>query len=282
MSSSYAALAAGLLDERLNEAALRGAVSWGGLVRDRGPVVVVGSGGSYSGAEFLARLLRAHGVVARSVYPLDWDGPEKNLIAVSCSGRTSDIGEAIERVRRKRGSSVSLCTSSSDAELAAASDFVYTHGVGVQEREVLSFGATATCVAAVAGTFGSDAARRSVPGSLPPLGILDAPILDVIAGGWGWPAALDIEAKWVDAGLGEVRLHNAQNLIHDRYRTLLAESGTVVWIKGPERHDSVLAETLAGRDVVEISCGSGPLCGLSAMRAVQRLASFVGERLNRG
>lgn len=250
-----------------------------------GPVLVVGAGGSYPAAELIARLARHAGVFASAAKPLDVTGPVPELVAVSYSGTSPDVAEAIRLARRAGCTKVTLITGSLTAPLADAADVVVCHRDGTDahgdvERGFLSFAATIAPAAAVAACISGAAAppgAASVSGESLVAGM--GP-LEVVASGWAWPAALDVESKWTEAALGVVRLHEAKDLSHGRYLSVLAGQHPRVLhlIAGPDTgYDAALSSTLhAHANVTTVRAGHGPLGALGLLSAVAHLAVAAG------
>lgn len=266
--------------------------------------VVVGAGGSHPAAEFIARLLRDRGTVARAAYPLDAGGPERQMVAVSYSGSTPDVAESIRRFRLGGGEHVLLITGAERAHLRRNADVTLCHRgaddarMSAQpERGFMSFASTvAPCAASAAALLPYEQvaaawAARSVqlefrPGMLRQscARALSGGEVDVLASGWAWPAALDLESKWAESGLGPLRVHETKNFSHGRYISVLD--------RGSRRHSSiVLRDGDAGPyddELLRQLSGQGPLlvlrtelCGpvgaLALLTASQPLAVLVGE-----
>lgn len=281
------------LEARLCTAAALGEARWGPLFAPAGDTVVVGAGGSWAAADFLARCLRRVGVFARSARPLDIDGPFRQLVAVSYSGSAPDAVFAMSEARRQGVERVALLTG--NATSGAGADLVLCHrrageatgkGPDGLERGFLSFaGTVAPCAAAVGSICSASQAvsairsarnRQLVTG--PVEALRRARVVDVVATGFAWPAALDLESKWTEADLGPLRLHEAKDFSHGRYQSVLGEVVVLVSVGPPRPYDVSLRQILAASGpLIEISSTSaGPVGGLAVLTASQSLAVEVG------
>lgn len=289
-----AATALALLPCRAATAARLGA-RWGDLVEPSGPAVVVGAGGSHPPAEYIARLLRAGGSAARAAYPLDADGPEQRLIAVTYSGSTPDADFAAAQARR-RGAHVAFITAAAAPKLATPGDVVWCHrdpaGTAdhdTVERGFLSLAATvapaAAALAAIEGTPVAIAALDAATVTGPLDRLAGARTVEVVASGWAWPAALDVESKWAEAALGVVRLHETKNLSHGRWISLFDQPTRPVFVHivaGHSRVEAGVAAALAAHgEVITVTGPPGPAGGLAALAAVQRFAPDAGAARGR-
>lgn len=283
------------LPARVRVAARQAVASWREpLLHIKAPTVVVGAGGSYPAADFVARWLRSHGIVARPAYPLDAEGPESRMLAISYSGTTPDIAEAVRRFKADDTKVVMLVTGATTPQIPA--DWILYHRgtedtardrASEPERGFISFAAT---LAPCAGVTALDVGVLKIsdlvllPPGIDHIELFDSTLLDVVVTGWAWPAALDLESKWVEAGLGTVRLHESKNLSHGRYQSVLDGDSAIVYITcGPtdayhEKLDGVLDPERTVRLAVS---DNGPFGGLAALNAVQILASSVGDRRGR-
>ena len=287
MSSSFAAKELQLLAERLAAAAINGE-AWPNVVGNKSSTVVVGAGGSFPAADFIARVLRYQGTVARSAFPLDAVGPEQRLIAVSYSGSSADVVEAIRIFRRTSKGQVVSVTRSLDCEVASSADIAAVHGVAYDEsqpstaaeRGFLSFAATAAPAAAfLAATHSKWEQTKAVAD----IANITAGDIEVVATGWAWPAALDVESKWIEANLGQVTVHEAKNLSHGRFQSLLSSSRQVLLLTAgtPSKYSTHLMTLLRSRgNLSTVHCSApGPEGGLALLTSVQALAVHVGDSL---
>lgn len=273
--------------------------------RARGiPLVAVGSGGSFTAAH-LARLLHERsGTVANSITPLDlFVSPahlrETTVLLLTARGRNTDIQAAFRRAARAEPRQVlALCMATRTTLRRLSTQYRYTE---VLECDLPSgrdgflatnsLIATATLLLRAYATAHDDLLPSQLVG--PPdryesLRACERSLLDrrtwvVLFGGWAGPAAVDVESKFTEAALGNVRLADYRNFAHGRHLWLAkrgAESAVLALIT-PD--DQALAEqtlALLPDAVPKIRLTTsicGPVGGLDLLVQVLHLVQAVAS-----
>jgi len=214
--------------------------------------VVVGSGGSYPVAEFIASTLRFFAKCnAHALRPFDFVRQPFECdvaIVVSYSGSSPDVQKVVNAAHDSGVRRVLVLTGNprpalephlkmrrGDGILSYASSSSDLNGFK-RERGFLSMAGTiAPCALWTVAAQGVDALMRlSAPSDSRAMMIEDLVAmlkdhsdrfaLPVIGGGWSWPAMLDMESKFTEANLGLVHLHEAKDLSHGRFMTVLEPS----------------------------------------------------------
>lgn len=205
------------------------------------PFFCIGSGGSQSAADFLARLIRMHGGFAWATTPLEFlhlgsNRGRSNAFLISASGQNKDIlataKQAIDTesvfvgaLVARRGSALGEVVSS------------YSGG-GLLELELPSgkdgFLATNSLIAIMISLLGlspgaqSDTANPTLMETAKKIAseaLLSGlshpePEVVIIHAGWGGPAALDLESKLSEAALAPAMICDLRNFGHGRHHWL--------------------------------------------------------------
>jgi len=111
-------------------------------------------------------------------------------------------------------------------------------------------------------------------------GVFDRALLTVLGGGWAWPAAIDLESKCNEAGLGVVTCADYRNFAHGRHHGLAqraSASGVVALItpdceKLAERTLALLPRTIPVHRIA--TADPGPR---GAIELLLRVFRFVGD-----
>lgn len=238
----------------------------------RGPLLAVGSGGSFTAASYAAFLHEeAHGEVSRAATPLESIDAARKLhnfhtLIVSSGGRNRDGLQACEALLRAEPASATILTASEgsplsdlgrrydanifecvlpvpkDGFLATNSLFAFCALIGrAYDTRSLQLPPT---LAALLGTrsTGEYAERINSEGK----NLFEREVLLVLHGPSSRVAALDIESKFSEAALGSVHISDYRNFGHGRHHWLAkraSQTGVVAFVHEEER---VLAErTLA-------------------------------------
>ena len=272
-------------------------------------LLAVGSGGSFTTAEFARRLHEHYGGTANSITPLDLisrplDLFSGSVLLLTAGGRNPDSRAAFARAIDLEPQQVAVLCSASNTplkELSAEFDHIrvleYPLPSG-KDGFLATNSLLAACtllIRAYAGVFGeaqpldarlldSDLCSPSALAELPRL--LACETWTVLYNAWGQPAAVDLESKCTESALSNVRLADYRNFGHGRHYWLArrSESTGIVALVTPE--DKVLAErTLrqlpASIPVVRISTeNQGPAGGLALLASAIRLVGHLGAARN--
>jgi hypothetical protein len=230
----------------------------------RGPLLAVGSGGSFTAASYAALLHEElHGELARPATPLDSvDAASKlrrfHLTLLSSGGRNRDGLQACEALLRAEPASATILTASPRSPLA---DLGYSYDANVFEYELPGpkdgFLATnslfAFCVL-LGRAYGDPAATlpatlsellgvRSIEGfaaSIVDEGtrLFERDVFLVLHGASSRAAALDVESKFSEAALGSVHVSDYRNFGHGRHHWLAKrarQTGVVAFMHEAEK-----------------------------------------------
>lgn len=215
------------------------------------PLIVIGSGGSVTACHLIARLHTEHArLPARVMTPYEFllqpVDTTSSVLLLSAGGSNRDVLSAAAKATTDSYESVCAIVAKSRSPLhaqLAESPHTVTAGFDVPFGKdgflaVNSLLATSLLVArAYASVFGADWNAAAVP--LLQERRIDAALrssIIVLAAGWSWPAALDLESKFNEAGLGTVVCTDHRNFAHGRHHGLArrAASSGVVALSTPD------------------------------------------------
>lgn len=274
--------------------ALRAAV---GALRGR-PLIVIGSGGSWTACVHAARL---HETVARQpakpLTPLEFIrtpvNPDVGILLLSASGRNKDIIAAARFAVESEFAAVTALSMRANSPLADLLDrcrhaeMVEWLGLARKDGFLATNSLLATCVLL------TRAYHSEAPDLLPsleePTPTPEAwrrPSLLVLASEWGTAAAYDVESKWSESGLGCATPVDPRNFAHGRHTGLarrIQDTG-VVALTQPETR----AVTQATVDVLptEVATAemhsplSGPWGGVDLVVRVLQSTGLVARAAN--
>jgi len=205
----------------------------------------IGTGGSFSVAHFVADALSLDS--NRFVYPMrPFDFIRKGqvcdfLLVFSYSGSTSDCAKAINHAKEIKIPKIVLITGTKRPKLGSLLrdkwDKVLSYAEGARERGFVSIAGTVTPCALIAMSIANKKSVISWQEMLSKMyesakdvekfsniiyeQIASNGFLDVFGGGLSWPAMLDLESKFIEAGLGRLTLHEVKDFSHGRFVTSL-------------------------------------------------------------
>lgn len=215
------------------------------------PLIVIGSGGSVTACHLLAKLHAEHArqpVRVTTPYEFSLQPPDgtSSVLLLSAGGANRDILRAAEKASTESYESVCAIVAKGASPLGrmlAELPHTLTAGFDVPFGKdgflaVNSLLATSVLVArAYASVFENRWIRPTLP-RIQESNISAAlrPSLVVLAAGWSWPAALDLESKFNEAGLGTVVCTDHRNFAHGRHHGLARRAATsgVVALSTPD------------------------------------------------
>lgn len=276
----------------------------------RGPLLSVGSGGSFTAASYAAYLHEeVHGELARAATPLDSvDLATKlrrfQMLLVSSGGRNRDGLQACEALLRAEPASALILTASpgsplaklghkydanvfefklpgpKDGFLATNSLFAFCVLLGrAYDEPGASLPATLTELLGVA-SLDEIAERIQAEAEL----LLDREVLLVLHGASSRAIALDLESKFSEAALGSVLISDYRNFGHGRHHWLAKrprQTGVVALIHETER---ALATRTLAQLPTDVPCLRIHLSGdsrktmLSGLASAYHLVAAVGRK----
>lgn len=261
------------------------------------PLVVTGSGGSLTAADFACSAHQLHGTqLARAYSPLELVGPHTGpslhgatTLILSAGGKNPDILAAARHVtaREPRQTIVLVATRASPlADLARSADadvfefappsgrdgFLATNTLfgfllllyrGYRE----ALGVRADLPDTLDGLLGADPERESerLREQCSPLWTRDT--LIVLHGATTRSAALDLESKFTEAALGSVQLADFRNFAHGRHHWLAkrgSASGVLALVTDEDRDLAARTLEVLPRDQIPVVTLSVPGAGLAA------------------
>lgn len=286
------------------------------LNQAEGTAYVVGTGGSYPVAMFLAVVFAQHSrIFARPMRPYDYlkaAGQSTFVFVLSYSGSTADCRAVIDAAH-KRGASVILVTGAARPRLAESlrgfHDCVISYApkrgakAGPRERGFVSIaGTVAPCALWTAAVTGGAAMTRLAEElqlerehwqkqdtSSLSKAIATSGRVAVFGSGFAWPSVVDFESKFTEAGVARVEVHEAKDFSHGRFVSLLTETDprTPVVMLGVgrwTRYEVLLFKTLSAkkRTVWRIKAKNIGIEGaLELLMRMQFIAQKCGEDLGR-
>lgn len=285
------------------------------LLDTRGTAFVVGTGGSFPVAHFVATALNTEGqLFAQAVRPFDYirtSRPTDVVIVISYSGTTPDCGEVIDLAKRIGVARIALLTAASRPALASRlspTDMLVSYagrvskGTSRLEGGFVSIAGTvspcAIWTAAVVGqkaiaTFAGAFARPDLAAAAAIETVASAASsgdgLLAFGGGYATAAMLDIESKFAEANLGQVVLHESKDFSHGRFISALAKNrgrspAAIVLSAGPlHAYERELVDALTGvLDVEVLQSEHVELLGsLELLMRVQQLVYRTGDIVGR-
>lgn len=277
---------------------------------------VIGSGGSYVAATYLAEMTRheAAGPFLAAVRPADFLRTSRAVdivIAISYSGGTSDLGHVLDHAAALGVPRLVLLTAARRPPLASrlrplSHDLLVRYGplgegarAGVRERGFVSIAATVMPVVPFV------KAKHGLPALVDLRSQLEGRETDVsvgyelatsgghgelllIGGGWASPALVDVESKFAEADLGTVRLDEPKDFSHGRFISVLGagprgrpkQPVLMLFAGEPSAYERSLYETLVedGHLTFRMQARRGDAVGgLELLCRVQQLAQAYGE-----
>lgn len=199
---------------------------------------VVGSGGSLSGAYFIAKVHeKITGQFAKSATPLELFSSETNpinnaVLFLSASGNNEDILCAFDVAVKREYSSIGVVCANTNSKLVKKASkyrhvhiFDYSNPAG--KDGFLAVNSLISSCILISRAYGAlninnDTAEKLIKNRL----LLKKKVLEYlfqsetiisIGGGWAWPALIDLESKFTEAGLKNVLICDLRNFAHGRH-----------------------------------------------------------------
>lgn len=275
------------------------------------PLVAIGSGGSYTTAQFGAALHRLYGSGAATVMtPLEAVSTPQSIrhtavLLVTAGGKNPDVLGAFERLAlREPRRLVVLCASTGSplARLARKHphvDFAEFEPPSGKDGFLATNSLLASVVLLVrayAAAFITDQPLPETLSGLLPAGKVTADEIDrrcrplwgrqtlvVLYGPTCHAAAVDLESKFSEAALGGVQLADFRNFAHGRHHWLAKrgeDTAVLAIVSNEDRRlsDALLALLPASVPVVRLTAaGDGVQAGLSALVQVFMVARSAGK-----
>ena len=235
------------------------------------PLLAVGSGGSFTAANLVAMLHESstHHIGKATTPYQSLAIPsllDAGTILISAGGNNSDALAAFRGLAKRTVGSLAVVTASPDSKLVHLA-------AGNSGTQIFSFKlpfardgflatnslvATSVLISRAYREFSSvGEIRFDGLGTVPDWHVMPETLsvireilaqetLIVLAGSWAWPAAVDLESKFSEAGLAHVQLVDYRNFAHGRHLWLAkrGDSTGVIALASPET-EAVVARTLS-------------------------------------
>ena len=233
------------------------------------PFIIVGSGGSFSTCELIAMMYETLGGVAKAVTPYsvysisDRALSRCKILLISNSGHNKDIVRIAKHCMELVPSHVANLTTADSAKndlktiIPAGHSFNYVSKIKDGFISVNSVIANyALVIKALKGYC--DLSPSTVPSDPIPG---DTNHFMILYGGWGKPAAIDLESKLVESGVATCALSDYRNFCHGRFifagnhcghekKLNVADDGAVIMLTTP-REESFAQKI---RDILPKRC----------------------------
>jgi hydroxymethylpyrimidine pyrophosphatase-like HAD family hydrolase/fructoselysine-6-P-deglycase FrlB-like protein len=272
------------------------------------PLLAIGSGGSLTAASMAALLHEKTGMISKSITPLDLLASNISLnktsvLLLTAGGRNSDILASFKyAVTEEPRQLMTICLRKESplANLAKGYRYVKSLEFDIPSKKD-GFLATNSLVALFvilcrayrdAGLFDFAFSHDIFSGGITneePINLTalrNRRVWFVLYGGWGFPAALDIESKFTEAALGNIHLADYRNFAHGRHNWLAQcpDDTGMIYLVTPEEEE-IADETikLIPNDIPLIRiCTSrrGPIGTLELLIKVLYLTKIAGDARN--
>ena len=275
-------------------------------VRDL-PLVTVGSGGSVTAAHMATLLHQEKGPPSKAVTPLELATlgqsiRDAGVLILSAGGSNADILSAFRFAALSEPRQVmALCMKRQSPLAQLSAQFRYTRCLGfdlpVGKDGFLATNSLLAFITVLVRAYCSSASHKdqgvlsytslSMEETLAEFERAGQPLLSrdtwiVLYGGWGLPAAVDIESKFTEAALGHIQIADYRNFGHGRHHWLAKRGGQtgVLSLVTPGQRD--LAERtleLLPKNIPTLRVETdqvGPTGGLDLLIKVMHLVHLVG------
>ena len=269
------------------------------------PLFAVGSGGSLTAAHMAALLHENTGMISKSITPLQLLSirtplRKTSILLLTAGGRNSDIITSFKYAAMSEPRQLmAICTRSKSPLSDLAKEFRYANFLDFNiPSSKDGFLATNSLVAII--TILCRAYQdlglthfKLTPNLIPEEGfyncfnnlhsLVERKTWVVLYGGWGQPAAMDLESKFTEAALGQIQLADYRNFAHGRHHWLAkhGEQTGVIGLMTPEEEEiatktiELLPEDIP---IVQISTPhSGPVGAIELLTKIMYFVKVAGE-----
>lgn len=271
------------------------------------PLLIVGSGGSLSGANYIARLHEsATGLISRALTPLDFcssniDPSCHAILFLTASGGNRDILRAFDFAVQREFVAISIICARIGSKISQKA-VLYPHvnlfefaNPSGKDGFLAVNSLVSTCILA-ARAYGYIshrekeilmASNRSIPEFDTPEWqmVLDSKTIVAVGGMWAWPALVDLESKFAEAALKNVLISDLRNFGHGRHHWFDKrgdESALLVFSTATSanlaKKTISLLPPLYPRAVLN-SLYEGPIAGIDLLLQVFHLVDEIGRRV---
>lgn len=271
------------------------------------PLISVGSGGSFAAAVMAAMLHEATGSVATSTTPFQLQYKKRilntsSVLLLTASGRNKDILKAFrETAVNEPKQLMALCTKQHSPLSRLASKFP---SANVQEYEspsgkdgFLATNSLLLLITLLVRAYSSchklscnklpnirDANNNLFKKKTSKELFIERDNFIVLYGGWGLPAAVDLESRFVEGALGKVQIADYRNFAHGRHHWLAkrsADSAIIALITPDVKKIAQQTLDLIPEDIPQLKLTSdciGPYSSIEQIVKIMYLASIFGSK----
>ena len=270
------------------------------------PLLVIGSGGSLSGAHFVAQVHeQVTGNMAKAITPLEFiysqiDPACHAVLFLTASGNNKDIIGAFEKAIRFEYSVIAVICASPKSKISGIAKlyphiqlFDYKNPAG-KDGFLAVNSLLSTCILAVRSYDALDLSG-TLPEKLYELKpdfnssqwdtFFQRKTIIALGTGWTWPALIDLESKFTEAALGNVIISDLRNFAHGRHNWFDKKGDeSVLFVLETPQTKKLAQKTInllpdQYPRVVLSSSLSGPLACIHFFIQVSQLANEAGKRL---
>lgn len=270
------------------------------------PLLVVGSGGSLTSANFAARLHEeTTGRLAKAVTPLDLMlsplRPDKHAaLFITARGNNEDILNSFQWAVKKEFAAVAIVCANTSGKLVERAEH-YHNGIhsfafdtpSGRDGFVAVNSLLATCIWMARGYGRLDVSNTVVESLLNAKHldenevkrVLERRTIVALGGQWSWPAVLDLESKFAEVGLGNIFISDLRNFGHGRHNWFNKRGKeTALIILDTPSLRALTKKTLSYMpteypSMVMSSQFDGPLAGIDLLIKVFNLVLEAGKRV---
>lgn len=270
------------------------------------PAYCIGSGGSQSAADFLARIIREAGGFAWATTPMEYltvtkPGRNTAVFLLSAGGRNKDILAVAEKAILNESALVFALTARAQTPLC---ERLIRYGRGITKELPVPAGkdgflATNSLVAMIArllpltGQLISQQEQKlllETAQNLPSFAVSQIdfharPEVIILYAGWAGPAAFDLESKLSEAALAPAMLCDVRSFGHGRHHWVAKHpEKTVIVALSDEVHGALLDKTVAFLPqnipiiTLRTTC-SGPIASLDLVLKTFGLVNWIGKEV---
>ncbi|MDM8548783.1 SIS domain-containing protein [Desulfobacterales bacterium HSG2] len=203
------------------------------------PLLVVGSGGSFSSAQFIAQLHEEMtGQMAKAVTPLELHFSKTNpsshaILILTASGNNRDILHSLEIAVKREFVSIGILCANIGSKIAKKAES-YSPYIQVTEYSnpakkdgfLAVNSLLSTCILAgraykafsISEKTVKELAEHKADFEEPDWNeVLSRKTIIALGGEWAWPVLTDLESKFSEAGLGNILITDLRNFGHGRH-----------------------------------------------------------------
>ena len=271
------------------------------------PLLVIGSGGSLSGAHFVARLHeQITGKMARAITPLEFIFSNINpslhaVLFLTASGNNKDILSAFEyAIQREFAAIAIVCANVGSKIVKKASGFsyvqVFEYPNPASKDGFLAVNSLLSINILVARAFNAiDTSNNSIQKLIdfkPDFRnsnwntILSRKTFIALGSEWAWPALVDLESKFTEAALGNVLISDFRNFGHGRHFWFdkKGDDSVLLILETPQvaslaRKTETILPAKFPRAVFKSSF-SGPMASIDLLKQIFYFVNEAGKHAN--